>query len=353
MPDYCRKNKIITFLCGYIAKVCFLCENSDMIIDDVLVKIKGGDGGRGAVAFNKNLMELGPVGGSGGDGGSVYAEGSSDITVLNQFRFKKKIEAEDGEDGKAQFRDGKRGDDLVIKVPVGTVMHNLTTEEDEDITRVGQRVRIARGGRGGKGNFLFRSSTNTSPQEFEEGTLGDVYEFRFELKYIADVGIIGLPNVGKSSLLNELTHAKSKVANYQFTTLEPNLGTYYELILADVPGLIEGASQGKGLGDRFLRHIERTKILFHLVSAESDDVWRDYHVVRDELIAYNAVLGKKEEYIFLSKSDNVSSDDLLKKIAVFKKHKKDIVPLSILDGESIKKVMVTLNRLQEEKIDKI
>ncbi len=323
-----------------------------MLIDDVKVKIKGGDGGNGAVAFNKNLMELGPAGGSGGNGGAVYIEGSSDISLLNQFRFKKKIEAEDGQDGRSQFRDGKRGDDMILKVPVGTIAHNITTGSSEDVTHVGQRICVAHGGRGGKGNFLFRSSTNVSPKEFEEGNLGDVYEFRFELKYIADVGIVGLPNVGKSSLLNELTDAKSKVANYQFTTLEPNLGTYYELILADVPGLIEGASEGKGLGDRFLRHIERTKVLFHLVSAESDDVWHDYRVVRDELSAYNAALGKKEEYIFLSKSDDVPIDDLHKKIALFKKHKKNIVPLSILDEESVKNVTIILNHLQEKKIAK-
>ena len=323
-----------------------------MLIDDVKVKIKGGDGGNGAVAFNKNLMELGPAGGSGGNGGAIYIEGSSDISLLNQFRFKKKIEAEDGEDGRSQFRDGKRGEDTILKVPVGTIAHNITTGSNEDVTHVGQRICIARGGRGGKGNFLFRSSTNISPKEFEEGNPGEVYEFRFELKYIADVGIVGLPNVGKSSLLNELTQAKSKVANYQFTTLEPNLGTYYELILADVPGLIEGASEGKGLGDRFLRHIERTKVLFHLVSAESDDVWRDYRVVRDELSAYNAALGKKEEYIFLSKSDDVLVDDLRKKIAIFKKHKKNIVPLSILDEESLRGVTVILNHLQEKKTTK-
>ena len=184
---------------------------------------------------------------------------------------------------------------------------------------------IAKGGKGGKGNWFFRSSINTSPKQFEEGKPGEYFELRLELKMIADVGFIGLPNVGKSSLLNELTKANAKVANYPFTTLEPNLGVYYDLILADIPGLIEGASTGKGLGIKFLRHIERTKVLFHFVSADSADPIKDYKTVRTELEAYNKLLLEKPEYIFLSKSDVVTSDVISKIKKDFKKIGKEIM----------------------------
>lgn len=320
-----------------------------MLIDEVIVKVKAGDGGDGAVAFNKNLMELGPVGGNGGMGGSVFVEGSSDLTLLNQFRFKKEIIAEDGGDGRRQFIDGTRGEDAVIKVPVGTVLHNLDTSEDIEVLQIGEKICIARCGHGGKGNFLFRSSTNTTPKEAQPGKPGESFTFKFELKYIADVGLIGLPNVGKSSLLNEVTHAKTKVANYHFTTLEPNLGVYYDLILADLPGLIEGASDGKGLGIKFLKHVERTKVLFHLVSAQSDDVVGDYKSVRDELKKYNKKLLEKKEYVFLSKSDEVSQDEIAKKIKQFKKHKITVTPLSILDESSLKNVKHILEEVQREK----
>ncbi|PIR01923.1 MAG: hypothetical protein COV63_02570, partial [Candidatus Nealsonbacteria bacterium CG11_big_fil_rev_8_21_14_0_20_37_68] len=207
-----------------------------MLIDDVKIRVTAGTGGKGAVAFNKNLMSLGPVGGSGGKGGSVYVEGISDLGALNKFRFKKEFKTANGQDGRPQFCDGKDASDLVLTIPVGTVVYNLETGENIEITKIGQQAVIARGGAGGKGNFHFRSSTNTTPKEFEYGEPGESLEIRFELKLIADVGFVGLPNVGKSSLLNELTNAKSKVANYPFTTLEPNLGAYYGLILADLPG---------------------------------------------------------------------------------------------------------------------
>jgi GTP-binding protein len=320
-----------------------------MLIDEVVVKIKAGDGGAGAVAFNKNLMELGPAGGSGGRGGSVFVEGSSDLTLLNQFRFKKEIVAENGENGRFQFVDGKDGKDLTIRVPVGTTITDTEKNIVYEVLRAGDVLRIAKGGIGGKGNFQFRSSKNTSPTQSQPGKPGENFVFRFELKYIADVGLIGLPNVGKSSLLNELTSAKSKVANYQFTTLEPNLGVYYELILADVPGLIEGASQGRGLGIKFLKHIERTRVLFHLVSAQSDDVWGDYQTVREELKKYKKELLKKKEYIFISKSDEVSVNDLKKRIGVFKRHKKIAQPLSVLDEESITNVKRILAEVTSNK----
>lgn len=320
-----------------------------MLIDDVKIKITAGNGGKGAVAFNKNMMSLGPTGASGGNGGSIFIEGISNLSALNQFRFKKEIKAKDGEDGKSQFRDGKDGKDLVLLVPVGTVAHNLQILTDFEITKIGQRVLIAKGGHGGRGNFHFRSATNTTPQEYKEGGHGQSFEFRFELKLIADVGFIGLPNVGKSSLLNELTAAKSKVANYPFTTLEPNLGVYYDLILADIPGLIEGASNGKGLGIKFLRHVERTKILFHFISAEATDPLLDYRTVRTELITYNPMLGQKPEYLFISKSDAVSPETVKNMAEKLKKFNKNILSISILNEVSISEVKKILNDLISQK----
>lgn len=320
-----------------------------MLIDDVTIRLEAGSGGNGAVAFNKTRLNLGPVGGDGGRGGNIYFEGVSNIDALQFYAAKKEIKAKSGENGRGQFVDGTAGPDLVLSVPVGTVIRNMETGFEKHITKVGERVLAAGGGRGGRGNYKFRSSTNTTPKEAEEGTRGDIVDYQLELRLIADVGFVGLPNVGKSSLLNELTNAKSKVANYQFTTLEPHLGAYYGLVLADIPGLIEGASEGKGLGIKFLRHIARTRTLFHFVAADSDDVIADYKTVRAELAAYDEELAEKTEYVFLSKSDAVSSDELKAKIALFKKKKIHAEPLSLLEPESISKVQKILNRIQAEK----
>ncbi len=320
-----------------------------MLIDDITIKVSAGSGGRGAVAFNKNMMSLGPTGGSGGKGGSVFFEGVQDLNALSQFRNKKDIKAKDGADGRAQFNDGSDGSDIVLKVPVGTVIKKIEMNETAEVLKIGERILVAKGGLGGKGNFHFRSSTNTSPKEFQEGLSGEYSTVRLELKLIADVGLIGLPNAGKSSLLNELTKAKSKVANYPFTTLEPNLGTYYELIIADVPGLIEGASVGKGLGIKFLRHIERVKTLFHLISAESENPAKDYEIIKKELEIHSKELIKKTEYVFLSKSDALPSEEIKKKIAALKKINKNVSPVSILDDDSLEKVKKILNKIKSEK----
>lgn len=320
-----------------------------MLIDDVKIKIWAGDGGDGKVAFQRNLMSLGPTGGTGGAGGSVYFEGTSDLSTLQQFRFKKEIKAEKGGIGRPQFVDGKTPDDIVLKIPVGTVIHNLDNGKDVEIVHIGERVLAAKGGRGGRGNFHFRGPKNTSPKEFEVGRNGEKFNIRLELKLIADVGLIGLPNVGKSSLLNELTRANVKVANYPFTTLEPNLGVYYDLILADIPGLIEGASIGKGLGIKFLRHVERTKVLFHFVSAESETPYKDYKTIWEELGSYNKALLEKEEYLFLSKSDLLDEKGLKEKLKQLKKTKKEVVPISIADEDSLEKVKKILNSIADEK----
>src|SRR3990170_1406691 len=320
-----------------------------MLIDDVTIKVQAGKGGKGGVYFNSNLMSLGPTGGRGGNGGNVYVEGVSDLGALRQFRYKKEILAEDGDNGKKKLNDGTAGEDIILKIPVGTVLHNLDVGKDKEITKVGEKVLIAAGGFGGHGNYHFRSGKNTSPRQFQPGLPGETFTMRMELKLIADVGLIGYPNAGKSSLLNELTAAKSKVANYPFTTLEPNLGVYYDLILADIPGLIEGASSGKGLGIKFLRHIERTKILFHLISAESENPLKDYKTIKKELETYSKELIKKTEYVFLSKSDMVEPEDLKKKITKIKKINKNVFPVSIHDWESLNKVKKILNEIKAKK----
>jgi len=320
-----------------------------MLIDEVTIKVNAGNGGKGAVAFNKTLMSLGPTGGSGGKGGSVYFEGVSDLNSLGKFRYRKNINANNGAGGRGQFRDGPDGEDLTIKIPVGTVISKIETNKTEEILKIGDKILITKGGIGGKGNFRFRSSINTTPKQFQEGLPGEHITVKLELKLIADVGFIGLPNAGKSSLLNELTKAQSKVANYPFTTLEPNLGAYYELILADIPGLIEGASCGKGLGIKFLRHIERTKVLFHLISAETEDPVKDYKTIKKELGTYNKGLIKKTEYVFLSKSDMVDPKNLKKKITAIKKINKNVLPISIHDWGSLKKVKKILNEIKAKK----
>jgi len=320
-----------------------------MLIDDITIKVVAGDGGDGMVAFNKNMMSLGPTGASGGKGGYVYVEGVSDLGTLTRLRNAKVFKAGSGGIGGRQYNDGRDGDDLIINVPVGTVVHNLDTKQDVEVTKIGEKLLVAKGGYGGKGNFHFRSSKNTSPKQYQKGLAGEAFQIRLELKLIADVGLIGLPNAGKSSLLNELTAAKSKVANYAFTTLEPHLGVYYDLILADVPGIIEGAAEGKGLGVKFLRHVERTNTLFHLLSAESANPAKDYKIIRAELGAYNPELLKKKEYLFISKSDMLSAEQLKKILTTLKKLNAKVMALSIHDEDSLKKVQKILNELAKQK----
>ncbi|MFA6253698.1 MAG: GTPase ObgE [Candidatus Paceibacterota bacterium] len=328
-----------------------------MLLDEVKIKVIAGHGGRGAVAFNKLKLVQGPNGGNGGKGGSIIFEGVSDLGALSQFRYQKDVIASDGGRGHGNFVDGPDAENLILRIPVGTVIHNLTTGKDVEMTAIGEQLLIAKGGKAGKGNFKFRSSTNTTPKEFQPGLPGESFELELELKLIADVGLIGLPNVGKSTLLNLLTNAKSKVANYPFTTLEPNLGVYYDLVLADIPGLIEGASEGKGLGHKFLRHVERTKTLFHLVSADSADLKKDYETIRAELSAYNPKLAEKPEYLIIAKTDMVSPAELKKLITKAKKLKcsslgdqqSDVLTLSIIDDASLEPIKKVLNRIADGK----
>ncbi len=316
-----------------------------MLIDNIKIRVKGGRGGDGIVAFSREKMSLGPTGGNGGSGGNIIVEAVEDIGALRQFRYKKEFWATDGRIGEGSCRTGQSGCDLVLKIPVGTVIYNLTSGKKEEVMTVGERVVLVNGGKGGRGNFSFRSSTDTSPEKFTEGETGEEAEIEFELKLIADVGLVGLPNVGKSSLLNILTGSKSRVANYHFTTLEPHLGAYNNLILADIPGLISGASGGKGLGTKFLRHIERTGIIFHLISSEADDLLNDYNIVKREMTLYSKELSLKPEFVIVTKSDLFDKSELEEKMRPLKEKFPQSFAISIIDDESLTKVKKILDEI--------
>lgn len=309
-----------------------------MLIDEVKIKIKGGHGGRGSVHFFKTRALKGPPdGGDGGKGGNVYFEAISDLNALNSYRFQKEFNAENGENGKSNKKTGKSGKDLVLKIPAGTVIHNLSNNTDFEITKMGEIFLAARGGKGGWGNYRFKSSVNRSPKQFGSGEAGEEFEIFLELKMIADIGFVGMPSSGKSSMLNKLTKAAAKTGAYHFTTLEPNLGVMRNLIIADIPGLIEGASKGRGLGQKFLRHIQRTKILVHFLPSDSSDLKKNYETIRNELKRYDEELLSKKEIVFLSKSDLLSEVEVKNKIKEIKKITKNPVYfVSIYDPESLK-----------------
>jgi len=316
-----------------------------MITDEAQIRIHAGKGGDGIVAFNKIKMSLGPTGGKGGNGGNVYFFGVDNIAALNRYRAKKEYRAEDGQKGRGNKSTGHDGHDLVLSFPIGSVFTNLETKEIFEITRAGDKILAAKGGFGGRGNFYFRSPTNTTPKEFEYGRPGESAEFQIELRLIADIGLIGLPNAGKSSLLNELTKARAKVGNYEFTTLEPNLGSMDGLIIADIPGLIEGASSGKGLGIKFLKHIQRTRILVHCISAESENLMKDYKTIRNELKIFNKELIRKKEIILITKSDLFSEREMKNKMKAMQKTNSWVMDVSIHDFESLEKLSYKLQKI--------
>lgn len=308
-----------------------------MLIDDVVITVKAGNGGDGAVSFRRNEgnPKGGPDGGNGGNGGDVYFRGVTDLSALRQFQFKKKHKADDGVPGKKKNLFGKNAADLYLKVPVGT---RITTEEGAvlgEITREGEELLVARGGHGGRGNNEFKSATNQAPRYAEKGEAGEEKVLRLELRLIADVGLIGLPNAGKSTLLSVLTNATPKIGNYPFTTLEPNIGVMDGIVLADIPGLIEGASSGRGLGIKFLRHIEKTKLLVHCLDATNDDLIKTYETVRREFSLYNQELLEKPEIIVLTKEDAVAEDELLTKKQALKVLQKEILTVSSYDDTSL------------------
>lgn len=320
-----------------------------MLIDDVTIHARAGRGGNGVVRFARTMMTQGPTGGDGGNGGKVVLRGVSDLGALRPFRQKKDVHADNGKDGEQNTCTGADGEDLIIPIPVGTLAHNLTTGEEYDMEQIGQEFVVATGGNGGFGNFHFRSSRNTTPEECNPGAPGEEVDLHLQLKLIADVGFVGLPNIGKSSLLNELTNASSRVANYQFTTLEPHLGVYYELVLADIPGLIAGAAEGKGLGHKFLKHVERTRVLFHFVAADSEDPVADYKAIRAELGAFNPKLLEKQEWVIVSRSDERSNEEVQEIIESLKKENPQVVSLSILDESMMVDVKRVLNEIKDAK----
>jgi len=278
------------------------------MIDFAKITVTAGNGGAGKVAWrqDKFVRKGGPDGGNGGRGGSVWLEVDPDLNTLKNFQFQKKFRAESGQMGGKAKRTGRGGEDLVIKVPVGTVVNKTI-----DLVKPGEKICVARGGSGGRGNWVFRSPTNTTPKTAEPGGPGETKTLTLELKLLADVGLIGLPNAGKSTLLSVLTKARPKIADYPFTTLEPNLGVMDDLVIADIPGLIEGASRGKGLGIEFLRHVERCRVLVHVLDGSKYNVYKgydfynDYLSVRNELGQYSSKLLEKPEIIVLNKIDLV------------------------------------------------
>lgn len=313
-----------------------------MLIDEVEIILKAGHGGPGRVSFNPGKKK-GPNGGNGGKGGNIYITVTSDLRALNQFSKTKSKEAENGEAGENYQKSGKDGKDLEILMPLGTEMTDLRTGEKFELNDLDKRILICKGGLGGKGNFELRSSRRTTPLFAQKGLSGEEKRLKVELKFIADFGLIGLPNAGKSSLLNELTAANAKTADYPFTTLEPNLGVWNGKVIADIPGLIEGAHEGRGLGIRFLKHIEKVKLLLHLVPADSENVVKDYQVIKNELEEYTSELLNKEEIVILTKTDLVEPKELKQRIKDLKKINKTIIPVSIYDWDSLEKLKEILN----------
>jgi GTP-binding protein len=318
--------------------------NTHMIIDEITLKIKAGDGGDGAVSFRreKYVPKGGPDGGNGGKGADIYFKGVSDLSALHQFRFKKELKAENGQKGGRKKMTGKDAPNLIVSIPIGTVVTNLETKKAFSMDTVGELFLIAKGGRGGLGTFELRSPSNTTPRVAEDGEKGEEYMLSLNLRYIADIGLIGLPNSGKSSLLNAITNTDVKTADYAFTTLEPNLGSRDGHIIADIPGLIEGASVGKGLGIKFLKHIEKTHILIHCIDVSQPDLLQAYETIRKELSDYNPQLLDKKEYIILTKTDLVSPEELQKKIKTIKKIKKPVLTVSIIDDKSLNALVSVL-----------
>lgn len=309
-----------------------------MFVDEITITATAGTGGDGVVRWRHDKFKprAGPAGGNGGNGGDVYVRAVPDLNRLSKYTGSKIFEAASGECGTGDSCHGKNADDLTIDVPVGSVITDTERERRFEVLVPGERVRILKGGAGGFGNEHFKSATNRAPEEVTHGRAGERGQFLIEVALVVDVGFIGLPNAGKSTLLNLLTNAQSRVGAYPFTTLEPHLGALYEIIIADIPGLIAGAASGKGLGHRFLRHISRTKMLVQLVSLESDDPISDYYTILNELKEYSPELLLKERWIILTKKDTVNQsqiDDIISELA---KIENRVFVLSQNDASAVK-----------------
>jgi len=320
-------------------------------LDKAKIFVKAGDGGSGSASFRREkFIEFGgPNGGDGGKGGLIIISSEKNLNTLIDFRYKQHFKSEKGEDGKSKNRTGRNGSDLILKVPVGTQIF----EEDDntlifDFTKNGQRFVVANGGKGGLGNVRFKSSTNRAPRKTTKGRLGEEFWIWLQLKVIADIGIVGMPNAGKSSLLSAITSARPKIADYPFTTINPNLGVVLydnkEVTLADIPGLIEGAHEGIGLGDKFLRHIERCKNILHLIDITNENLLENYSKVRKEISKYSKKIIKKREIIVFNKIDMINDEEINKKIDIFsKKIKKKIYTISALKQKgltTIKRILI-------------
>ena len=319
-------------------------------LDQVKIYVKAGNGGDGSPSFRREkFIEYGgPDGGDGGKGGSVILKAEQNLNTLIDFRYQQHHKAQRGNNGSGQNKTGKRGENLILKVPLGTQVF----EEDNktlifDFVKIGEEFIAAAGGKGGLGNTRFKSSTNRAPRKFTKGTTGEEFTIWLQLKTIADIGIIGLPNAGKSSLLAAITNANPKIANYQFTTLNPNLGVANyddkEVTIADIPGLIEGAHKGTGLGTKFLKHIERCKTLLHMIDITNKDLKKSYTQIKKELKNYSPKLLKKKELIVLNKVDLINKKDVKKIIEDFSKNvKSEIIILSTLEKKSVTKIKAKL-----------
>ena len=327
-----------------------------MFVDEVTLKVKAGDGGNGCTSFRreKYVPMGGPNGGNGGKGSSIIFKVDKGLHTLLDLKYQKEIKGKKGENGKGSNKFGAMAEDIYVKVPLGTVIKDLDTGLIlADLTKENDEVIVAKGGRGGRGNAAFKTHSNTAPNFSENGEPGEEKTLKIELKMLADVGLVGLPSVGKSTLLSKISAAKPKIGAYHFTTLSPNLGMVKTkdnrvFVVADLPGLIEGASNGVGLGDKFLRHIERTRIIVHIVdmSGIEGDPYENYLTIRNELNSYSEKLTKKEEIIVANKMDMPSSEDNLKEFK--KKVNKDVYEISAINNKGIDDLLIVIaNKLDE------
>ena len=335
-----------------------------MFIDEAKIRVKAGDGGNGCLAFRREkfVPRGGPSGGDGGKGGDIIMESSERHNTLVHFRFNPEYKAQRGRHGEGSNRTGREGTDIILKVPVGTILYDAETgEKIHDFSRPDERIVVAQGGRGGRGNARFATSTHQAPREHEDGRPGEDRVFRLELKLLADVGLVGFPNVGKSTLISRISAARPKIADYPFTTLQPNLGVVAvgqppeerSFVVADIPGLIEGAHSGAGLGIQFLRHIERTRLLVHLVDVSDasgrPDPLKDVEVINKELESFGAGLEDKPMIMAASKIDVANKDKLAKLKRYCKKQGLELFPISAVTGKGIDELKYAI----AEKLDEV
>lgn len=311
-----------------------------MFVDELTIYAKAGDGGDGVVRWRHEKFQpkAGPSGGNGGRGGDVYVRAVKDLNRLAKYTGNNKFVAASGSAGTSDSKDGKDGEDTYIDIPVGSRVTDVGRRRAFEVTKEGQCERILKGGRGGLGNEHFKSSTNRSPVESTKGNKGESGEFLIEVSLMVDVGLIGLPNAGKSTLLNTITNAHSRIGAYPFTTTEPHLGDLYGFVIADIPGLISGAAAGKGLGHKFLRHVSRTKMLLHLVSLEHADPVSEYYTIREELSKYDKSLSEKDEWIILTKKDLVNKERIDEVVKSLEKTKNRVLVVGQNDPESYKQL---------------